>query len=107
MRCLGQDGAGSLAALKHVGRAEKQYNAFREEEGQEGDMLEEEAKECERRGRDRKQGEEKREEGGTKKMERRMVLEVEGKERRRDGSGARSAAGREKGRRSRDRGGMG
>ena len=39
MRCLGQDGAGSLAALKHVGRAEKQYNAFREEEGQEGDML--------------------------------------------------------------------
>ena len=77
MRCLGQDGAGSLAALKHMGRAEKQYNAFREEEG------------------------------GTKKMERRMDLEVEGKERRRDGSGARSAAGREKERRSRDRGGMG
>ena len=31
-------GAGSLAALKHVGTAEKQYIAIREEEGQEGDM---------------------------------------------------------------------
>ena len=39
LKCHAVSGPGSLAALKHVDAAEKQYFAFREVEGQEGEML--------------------------------------------------------------------
>jgi len=39
LKCHAVSGPGSLAALKHVDTAEKQYFAFREVEGQEGEML--------------------------------------------------------------------
>ena len=138
-------GAGSLAALKHVGTAEKQYIAIREEEGQEGDMqapldgpgqevqlyeseklgedggrrkgeqkhfgeqrMKEDRKEWVTRGTERKVREEKREEGGRKKkMEGQWILTRKEKKGGATEVGARTAGGREKARRSSERGGTG